>query len=705
MSSTTHKYANLSEEAREELNSRFLMNRLSFSKVAAFCRNEKAFERTHIYCEKFRRGASTIAGSAYHSALEMFFLELYEGNQIGLAEMERAAFTYIDDVQPNTWKTQKTTPTIEECEKKAYKVATQLLANFYNEISLYLAELKQVLSVEIYCREYLTINGVDIPLEFGTMIDLAFETHDGKIIIVDHKSKAAFSDEKSLKLSIGKQAITNTLAYESKTGRVVDEVWFIENKYSKNKDKTQKQLNLFAMTMDKDSRRLYEALLYEGVKRVVEAVSDPDYVYLINEDDNFVDKAELHDFWCKTMTLEVEEFRYVPEEKKEIIAKRLKKIRDSSIKNVDPLLIKRFKQDAAEFVQYDINDTDMSLKEKIEHVLRKFGVIINVAHEFDGYSSNSFLLEVSAGVRIDSVYKLRKEIANVLNVSNVRVPSDLTVYEGKAYVSIETAKKRERDLIYDPTERQGMKIPIGKDNFERTLFWDLENHSTPHMLIGGGTGSGKSVFVDSVLAYIVEAGVSQIDILDPKREFDAYLNKDGFRVSQDIEDIEKRTKELVDQMNSKIKTGDKSKAVIIIDEMADAFTMSRKGKALDIKEMVVVGEYKPTKANPFPGPKKQLQVVGQHNSLEKNIASLLQKGRSSGVRMIAATQRPSSKTISGDAKVNFPVQVCFKVQKSVDSKVVIDEVGAESLAGFGDGLVNSPEYLGVQRFQSFWKNA
>ena len=148
--------------------------------------------------------------------------------------------------------------------------------------------------------------------------------------------------------------------------------------------------------MDKDSRRLYEALLYEGVKRVVEAVSDPDYVYLINEDDNFVDKAELHDFWCKTMTLEVEEFRYVPEEKKEIIAKRLKKIRDSSIKNVDPLLIKRFKQDAAEFVQYDINDTDMSLKEKIEHVLRKFGVIINVAYEFDGYSSNSFLLEVSA---------------------------------------------------------------------------------------------------------------------------------------------------------------------------------------------------------------------------------------------------------------------------------------------------------------------
>ena len=710
MSIQTHKYANLTEEERKDFNRSFLMDTISYSKVAEFCRNEKAFEKSYIYKERFRKSASTVAGSAYHSALEFFFLELYNGNQVGVVELERIAFAYIDQVDCNSWKTQKTTPTIEECEKKATKLVTQLLKNFYNEISLYLAELKKVLSVEIYCKQFLTINGVDIPLEFRTMIDLAFESHDGKIIIVDHKAKAKFSDEKELKLSIGKQAITNTLAYEAETGRSVDEVWFIENKNSQNRDKTQKQMSLFAVKMDKNNRVLYEALFYEGVKRVIEAVSNPDYVYLMNEDDSFVDKAELHDFWCKTMTVEVEEFQDIPENKKELISKRLKKIRNSDIKNIDPILIKKFKQDAAEFIQYDLSNTDMNLKEKIEHVLRTFGVIVNVAHEFDGYSSNTFLLEVSAGVRIDSVHKLRKELANVLNVPNVRVPSDLLVYKGKAYVCLETAKKREKDLLYSSSEREGMKIPLGKDNFERTIVWDLDNQSTPHMLVGGATGSGKSVFVDSVLSYIEESGIEQIDILDPKREFDEYIGKKGFRVSQDIEDIERRAEELVEQMNSKIKSGDKSKAIIIFDEMADAFGMSRSTKELEIVKEVQDGFYAPKKMKgPFgdymsdPIPKMKNKVVGHKNSLLQNVASLLQKGRSSGVRMITATQHPSAKTIDGNLKANLPVQVCFRVAKAVNSSIVIGETGGESLAGFGDGLINSPEYIGIQRFQSFWK--
>ena len=82
---------------------------------------------------------------------------------------------------------------------------------------------------------------------------------------------------------------------------------------------------------------------------------------------------------------------------------------------------------------------------------------------------------------------------------------------------------------------------------------------------------------------------------------------------------------------------------------------------------------------------------------------LLQKGRSCGFRIVAATQRASTKIITGDAKVNFPVQVCFRVPKEADSRVVLDEGGAESLAGRGDGLIKSPEYGEVIRFQAFYK--
>jgi DNA segregation ATPase FtsK/SpoIIIE, S-DNA-T family len=102
-------------------------------------------------------------------------------------------------------------------------------------------------------------------------------------------------------------------------------------------------------------------------------------------------------------------------------------------------------------------------------------------------------------------------------------------------------------------------------------------------------------------------------------------------------------------------------------------------------------------------PKMQLKKVGEKKALEENLRILLQKGRSSGYRIVAATQRASVKVITGDAKVNFPVQICFKVPKEVDSKVILDESGAESLAGKGDGLIKSPQYGNVVRFQSFYK--
>jgi S-DNA-T family DNA segregation ATPase FtsK/SpoIIIE len=92
-------------------------------------------------------------------------------------------------------------------------------------------------------------------------------------------------------------------------------------------------------------------------------------------------------------------------------------------------------------------------------------------------------------------------------------------------------------------------------------------------------------------------------------------------------------------------------------------------------------------------------------SLEENLRILLQKGRSSGFRIMAATQRASVKVITGDSKVNFPVQICFRVPKEQDSRVVLDEPGAESLAGMGDGLIKSPEYRDIVRFQAFYKDS
>lgn len=697
-------YKSYPQQDLEELFSNFLINSWSYSKVSSFARNEKAYEMQYIFGLYSRSSATTVAGTAYHAALQYYFSQKKLGVEVDIIELEQSAFQVIDEVKPNFWKLQKTTPTVESCVTKAYEVVTKLIRNFYSEKHVYECDLKEVVDVELYVDEFLTINGVDIPLPAHMKIDLVIRTNDNKLVIIDHKSKSSFTPEDEASLSIGVQAITYVKGYEESTGAKVDEVWFIENKFSQNKDKSPQLVDI-RISIDNNTRKLYEALLYEPLQKMIKAVSDPDYTYLINDSDNYVDKAELYDFWARTMISEVEDFN-VEESKKELVSKRLKKIRDSSLSVIPPSTFKTFSQKASTFIQYDISNANMTNEQKIEHTLRTLGMIVKVAHTFEGYSSNTYLIEVSAGVKVGSIYSKRLDIANALNVTDVRISSQLVVFEGRSYVAVDFAKKRDRDLLFNIEELNGFKIPLGKDNFGQTILWDLDNQTTPNMLVCGAAGSGKSVFLESTIEFAKAAGVDDIYIFDPKRDFSELHDHNQVFVYNEIEEIEEQMANLVKEMESLLAAKRKKKIMIVFDEFADAVTQARSGKELDVMEMVQVGEYAPKKGMfgmmVSGGPKMALKKTGELKSLEENLRILLQKGRSSGFRIVCATQRASVKIIGGDAKVNFAIQVCFRVPKEVDSKVVLDEAGAESLAGKGDGLLKSPEYGDTVRFQAFY---
>ena len=666
-----NQYAKFTKEQMEEHLAFYLLDSWSYSKVSCFARNEKAFEKEYIYCEKGHRSATSIAGNAYHKALEYYFSRIRGGyEEPSIIDAQQIAYAYIEDVPSADWKLQKTTPTVEEAKQKAVKNVTAALQNFYSEISVYTEDIQEVLGVEERYEEWLVVNGVDVPLPCHSEIDLIVRTKEGKIAIIDHKMKSAYSDEEDIALVHGKQAICYVLQYESAHPDVkVDEVRFLENKISANKDKSP-QIKRFALEMTNDTRRLYEALLYEPLRRMIEAVSNPDYIYTINDSDNLSDKAELYEFWTRTLIAEVDDFN-IPEGKKSLIAQRQRKIKDSSLASIDPRVITSFRKNAASFITFDYSKSNMTNPERIEHSLRTFGLLVKVAYEIQGFSSDTYLLECGAGVKIANIDKYRLDIAAALNVPNVRISRNLVEYQGKTYLSVEANKKRTEDLLWDTKYLDGKKIPIGMDNFRNIICWDLNNHSTPHMLICGATGSGKSVSIRSTIEYAKAAGIDNIKVVDPKYEF---CDIEGVEVFNDIEEIEMMMKEEVYHMQQSAKVkGPKPIKLIIIDEFGDAIAQARSGKAL-----------------------------GDDKSLEENLRILAQKGRSLGYRIIAATQRASTKIITGDTKVNFPVQVCFRVPKSVDSTVVIDEEGAESLAGLGDGLLRSPEYLNTVRFQGFY---
>ena len=695
------------EEERQELNSNFIISSGSHSKAMCFARNPKDFERQYIYGERTRTSARTVAGQAYHYALDSYFSHYKDGNILSLPQLEAIAYEYVDQFPANGWKIQKTNLTVEACILTTETLITKFLNNFYQEKNKYEDDIKEILFVELFISEFITINGVDIPIPWNMKIDLVVLTKDDKVAIIDHKSKDRFTSDEEVAFKIGKQAITYTLGLEASYENLkVDEVWFAENKDSKNKDGSS-QVIIHKIMLDENVRINYEMQLYEVVRAMINAIREPDYVYLLNESDNLADQAELIDFWYRTQISEIDDFN-IDETKREMIAKRHKKIKDSSREMIQPQVIKNFKKATEKFIQYDLSTLYTTMKEKIEHTLRSFGLKMEVAHELAGYSSNTYLLEASAGVNLSSIFKHNLNIANILNVSNVRILPNLMVYEGKSYLAIETSKKREKDLIWDKKELVGMKIPIGKDNLGNTLVWDLENHSTPHVLVCGNTGSGKSVSLFSTIEYALTLKeIEKIIVLDPKMEFTKYSKSKKVSVYTEILEIEETMKNLVDEMNEKVKSGNSQKTLIIMDEFADAISASRKGKELDIFEMIEVGFYKPGKdmfGNPLPGqPKLKREKVGELKPLEENLRVLLQKGRSTGYRIISATQRASVKVISGDAKVNYPVRICFSVPTALDSKVVLDEIGAETLAGKGDFLMRSPEYANIVRGQAFYK--
>jgi len=697
-------YKTYTPEQLENHLSQFLVSNWSYSSASAFARHPKAFEMQYVYGYRSKSSSTTIAGQAYHKALEMYFAMLKQNEQLpDLVILEQIAFEYIKNVDARDWKLQKTTPSIADCVVKANSTVSDLLINFLKDISVYVDEIEEVLDVEFYGKNiFITLNGVEIPLPMSFRCDLVIRTKSGKVVVIDHKSKGMYTNEADIKLASGKQAITYAIGYEEAKGIKVDEVWFIENKYSQNRDKSPQLVKFIIPVSDENERKYFEAMLYESVRGLIQAVNDPDYVYLMNDSDNLVDLAEMYEFWNKTLIEEIEAFDVDPT-KKELISKRLKKIKDTGIKTINPNVIKQFRKNAAEFIQYDYSNKDMTQEEKIEHVLRGFGTVVQVAKKFDGYSSDTYLLDIAAGVKISSIQSHKLDLANALNVNTVRISQNLIVWENRSYLAIEVAKKREKDLLFNKKDLVDMKIPIGKDNLDNVVYWDLNNHSTPHTLVCGSTGSGKSVALKSIVEYAKLSGVKQIIILDPKFEF-CRMGIKGVQVISEIEDIELALEELVKEMNERVKENREEKTLIIFDEFADAQAQGRKGKELDIMEMVEVGQVKvKTLLGEKLEPKMVLKKVGTKNTLEENLRILLQKGRSVGFRIVAATQRASAKIITGDAKANFPVQICFRVPKEIDSRVVLDEPGAESLAGGGDGLIKSPEYPELVRFQAYYK--
>jgi S-DNA-T family DNA segregation ATPase FtsK/SpoIIIE len=327
-------------------------------------------------------------------------------------------------------------------------------------------------------------------------------------------------------------------------------------------------------------------------------------------------------------------------------------------------------------------ETLKTLSKLVEIKLEDYGVRASVVAVHQGPVITRFELEPEAGVKAGKITGLSKDLARALSVTNVRV---VEVIPGKNVIGIEIPNENKQIVRLSEILKTAsfenfnskLTIGMGKDISGEPVMADLSK--MPHLLVAGTTGSGKSVAINSmILSLIYKSSPEHVRMImiDPKMlELGIYdgiphlltpvvtdMNLAANALMWSVKEMERRYKLLakysvrnIDGFNSKVTKDDSideeylPQIVIVVDEFADLFF-----------------------------------VVGK--KIEELIARLAQKARAAGIHLILATQRPSVDVITGLIKANIPSRVAFQVSSKTDSRVILDQSGAENLLGNGDML-------------------
>ncbi|HZS80196.1 MAG TPA: DNA translocase FtsK 4TM domain-containing protein, partial [Herbaspirillum sp.] len=338
----------------------------------------------------------------------------------------------------------------------------------------------------------------------------------------------------------------------------------------------------------------------------------------------------------------------------------------------------------------------------IEKKLSDFGVTVKVVAAYPGPVITRYAIEPATGVKGSQIVGLARDLARSLSLTSIRV---VEVIQGKNYMGLELPNTKRQIVrlteildskVYNDS-RSNLTVALGKDIAGNPVVADLAR--MPHLLVAGTTGSGKSVGINATILSLLYKSTSRqvrLILIDPKMlELSIYegiphllapvvtdMRQAGHALNWAVAEMERRYK-----------------------RMSKLGVRNLSGYNQKITDAETRGEKIP---NPFsltpdaPEPLEQLEtiviiideladlmmVVGK--KVEELIARIAQKARAAGIHLILATQRPSVDVITGLIKANVPTRIAFQVSSRVDSRTILDQMGAEALLGMGDMLYMPP---------------
>ena len=342
---------------------------------------------------------------------------------------------------------------------------------------------------------------------------------------------------------------------------------------------------------------------------------------------------------------------------------------------------------------------------RLENALASFRVEASVVGAKVGPAITMFELEVSQGTRMNKVTQLSQEIAAALRAKSVRIIAPIP---GKATIGVEVPNETRRivrlsELISQKAyDKKFMCLPLflGIDAEGNAIVEDLAR--MPHLLIAGTTGSGKSVCINTILASLLLTRSPhdiQLILVDPKMvELQMFANVPHLMLPV-VSDMRQATNVLlwaVEKMEGRyahfkevgvrnIKGYNALGEDVLRERLGDDFHEERTPRHIPYI-VIVIDEM------------ADLMMTSKKEA-EMTITRLAQKSRAVGIHVIVATQRPSTDVITGVLKGNLPTRIAFQVASKVDSRVILDVMGAEKLLGQGDMLYTPPQSSQVRRVQ------
>ncbi len=382
-------------------------------------------------------------------------------------------------------------------------------------------------------------------------------------------------------------------------------------------------------------------------------------------------------------------------------------------------LLKNYESDGRPYIDMEEQTAN---KNRIVEVLRNFGIEISSIKATVGPTITLYEITPAQGVRISKIRNLEDDIALSLKALGIRIIAPIP---GKGTIGIEVPNAKasivsmESVLNSKKFQETNMDLPcaMGKTITNEVFMFDLAK--APHLLVAGATGQGKSVGLNAILTsllYKKHPAELKIVLVDPKMvEFSIYKNIDKHFLACLPEEVDSPiitdTQKVVRTLQS---------LCVEMDSRYELLMAAGERNIKDYNKKFIARKLNPEKGHKFMP--YIVVVIDEYGDLimtagkeiELPIARIAQKARAVGIHMIIATQRPTTNIITGTIKANFPARIAFKVSQGIDSKTILDRMGAQQLIGRGDMLyllgndpirvqcafVDTPEVVDINNFIS-----